>query len=246
MICPGHGTRLDVRPLSAVLLGALLGVGIWATRSVGYSAAGRQGRPSPEALPRFEAVPLRLGSWVGKPEPIEKTVWNVMGVDAALSRVYQGPTASVRLLVEARVGKSRDQFHMPMVCMTANGWSTLRSGVQPIHPKTFAEPVETTWLLMTQAGHYMAVRYWLWKDGKYTAGPSGIWRQVNAVAAWERLANANPKGALFLCYTDVDGLEDADAKLAAQAAFAEAVLPPIDRVLRERLSPGSGRLHPRA
>jgi EpsI family protein len=221
-----------IRPISAVLLGALLGVGIWVTRSVGYSAAGATDRPPQEALPQFDRVPLRVGNWVGKPEPIGEDEQDLMGVDAALSRVYQGPTRTVRFLVEARVGKSRDQFHMPMVCMTSNGWSTLKSGVQTIHPKGFAKPVETTWLFMTQAGQYMAIRYWLWKDGHYTAGPSGVWRQLNAVAAWERLRNADPKGALFLCYTPVDRAEDADAALASQTDFAEAVLPSVDQTLQ--------------
>jgi len=234
------GTGWGIRPVSAVLMGALLGAGVWVTRSVGYNAAGAVARAPEEALPKFEDVPLRVGDWVGRPEPIAKSDWNIMGVDAALSRVYQGPKCSVRFLVEARVGKSRDQFHMPMVCMTANGWSTLRSGVQAIHPKGFAKPVETTWLLMTQAGHYTVVRYWLWNNDGYVAGPSGVWRQLNAVAAWERLRNADPQGALFLCYTPVDQASAASAGLTAQAEFAEAILPAMDQVLRAGRAPVDG------
>jgi EpsI family protein len=222
---------MPVRALPAFLFALLLGAGVWATRLVGYQATQGQAPPSPQTMPVFSGVPMTVGHWHGRDQPIPASDWKIMGADAALSRVYEGPECSVRFIVEARMGKSRDQFHLPMVCMTANGWSTLKNGVAPIHPPGLAEPVETVWLLMTQAGQYTVVRYWLWADGRYTAAPSDFWRQMNALAAWERLRSPNPTGALFLCYTKLERPEQLQQALAAQAQFAESILPPIDKTL---------------
>jgi EpsI family protein len=226
----GAGTA-RIGALSAALFVALLGAGVWATRSVGYQAAADVAPVLQEAVPIFRDVPLQVGSWQGRDEPIPEGDWKIMGVDAALSRVYEGPEYSVRLIVEARIGKSRDQFHLPMVCMTSNGWSTLKSGVESIHPPGLAKPVETVWIHMTNEGRTMLVRYWLWADGHYVPPPSALVRQLNAVAAWERLRNADPKGALFLCYTDVPQGRDAKSAMAAQAQFAESILPSVDQAL---------------
>ena len=227
--------RVGVLGAAALLL--LLAGGLWAARSTGYGAA-KPVAASAEQLPPFEDVPMQIGAWRGKPEPIEKNVWAQMGVDAALSRVYKSGDLEVRLLVEARVGGSRDQFHMPMVCMTANGWSTMGSGVEALNPPGMRQPVETTWMLMTQAGQYMLVRYWLWNQEEgYVRAPSALLRQVNAVAAWERLHNANPTGALFLCYTPVPDVRASTEARKAQADFAAEALPYVDDVLRASMQP---------
>jgi EpsI family protein len=220
-----------VGALSAALFAAALGCGVWATRSVGYQAPDRKAPDAQDAKGIFASVPLHVDSWEGREEPIPKGEWKIMDVDAALSRVYQGPEHSVRLIVETRIGKSRGQFHMPMVCMTSNGWSTLQSGVETIHPPGLAEPVKTVWILMTKEGHTMLVRYWLWADGNYVPPPSALVRQLSAVAAWERLRTANPKGALFLCYTEVPEGADVRSAMSAQAQFAESILPSVDKAL---------------
>lgn len=221
----------QVGVLSGLLLALLLGGGIWVTRAVGYSAAPTV-PATPDELQVFQRVPMVVDGWHGREEPIRRAAWDIMGVDAALSRVYEKDDVQVRLLVEVRLGGSRDQFHMPMVCMTANGWSTLRSGVERIHPEGLREPIDTVWIVFTQGGHQALVRYWLWTGEKYVAAPSSVWRQLNAVAAWERLRNANPKGALFLCYTDLKGEQGFEAAKAAQKDLAEKILPHLDEALR--------------
>ncbi len=222
--------------LGAAALLALLAAGVWAARTVGYGAA-KPGKTPIERLPPFEEVPMQIGVWHGKPEPIKASEWAQMGVDAALSRVYTSGDKEVRLLVEARIGGSRDQFHLPMVCMTANGWSALATGVEPISPPGMGQSIDTTWMLMTQAGQYMLVRYWLWDGESYAKAPSNFWRQANAVAAWERLRNADPKGALFLCYTPVPDVARGAEAREAQAEFAAEALPYVDDVLRGSVQP---------
>jgi EpsI family protein len=222
----------QVGVFSALLLALVLGGGIWVTRAVGYSAA-PTAPATPDELPVFQRVPMVVDGWHGREEPIKQSVWDIMGVDAALSRVYDKDDVQVRLLVEVRLGGSRDQFHMPMVCMTANGWSTLRSGVEQIRPEGLPEPIDTVWIVFTQAGRQMLVRYWLWTGEKYVAAPSSAWRQLNAVAAWERLRNANPTGALFLCYTDLKGEQSFEAAQAAQKDLAEKLLPDLDQALQQ-------------
>jgi EpsI family protein len=220
---------------NAFLLALALVAGIWVTRAVGYTAA-PQAADTPDSVPVFESVPMVVDEWTGREDPIKQQEWDIMGVDAALSRVYEKGGVDVRLIAEARVGKSKDQFHMPMVCMTANGWSALKSGVEQVHPAGFPEPIDTVWILFTQAGQQMLVRYWLWTGDKYEGAPSSVWRQLNAVAAWERLRNANPKGALFLCYTDLRGERSLEDVKAAQKDLVEMILPYLDDSLRQTSS----------
>ena len=222
----------QIGAFSALLLAVVLAAGVLVTRVVGYTAA-PSAPDAPDAVPVFEGVPIAVDGWDGREDPIKQHEWTIMDVDAALSRIYETDDVNVRLLVEARIGRSRGQFHMPMVCMTANGWSALKSGVEQIHPAGFPEPIDTVWILFTQADQQMLVRYWLWTGDEYVAAPSSVWRHLNAVAAWERLRNANPKGALFLCYTDLREEQPLEAAKAAQRDLAETILPRLDEALRQ-------------
>ena len=87
-----------------------------------------------------------------------------------------------------------------------------------------------------QAGQYKLVTYWFWTEEGYVEPPSALLRTTNAVAAWEKLRNANHRGALFLCYVDVERPEDLGRALATQRDFAEGTLPHVDRVLRQPIS----------
>jgi len=111
----------------AALLVAILSVG-------GVEAANRAGAAKYFAQIRetVEAVPYRIGSWVGSDvEPLESAV-ELLRPNAIMQRRYVEPASgrSVSLLV-VHTGDMRDMLgHYPPVCYPAQGWREIDSNAR--------------------------------------------------------------------------------------------------------------------
>lgn len=76
----------------------------------------------------FEAVPLRLGDWIGEDQPLPPAAVEMLRPNAVLSRDYRRLGDPARLSVSIiHCGDVRDMgSHYPPICYPAHGWS-LRS-----------------------------------------------------------------------------------------------------------------------
>lgn len=110
--------------VSIALTGALL-LGAMALRSgttyseeqvAGYHAGVR------EAL---DAIPFRVGDWVGVDTPVPPAAQRLLRPNAILSRTYRDPEGRQATVMLVHCRDTRDMIgHYPPICYPAHGWRT--------------------------------------------------------------------------------------------------------------------------
>jgi len=120
--------NLNRRP---VIIATIVASFIMLSFGIGYRVlAARLAAPvdaislSPEAL---ERLPLQLGDWTGRQEPLDEAVVRATDTDAHVSRRYsrQNAPESVWLYIAYGV-RARDLMtHRPEVCYTGSGWTLI-------------------------------------------------------------------------------------------------------------------------
>lgn len=115
---------------SPLRLGILAAFGVAAAMLLAAGAryralAGELGRGGQAALVRTEdlaRVPMSIGAWRGRDEPIDKNIAAYTDADALLCRVYTRGGQTVVLYVAGGV-RARDMMpHRPGVCYPSHGW----------------------------------------------------------------------------------------------------------------------------
>ncbi len=80
---------------------------------------------SPAYTPNFETLPLRIADYEGESIEVDQSIFNFLGADAMLERLYTGPegTVSATLIY----GAHWRNVHSPAGCYPAQGWLIVNS-----------------------------------------------------------------------------------------------------------------------
>jgi EpsI family protein len=81
---------------------------------------------SPDAL---QILPMQIGDWTGRDEPLDEAIIEATDTDAHISRQYSRYNTSEQVLLYIAAGKrARDLMpHRPEVCYTGAGWTRVKS-----------------------------------------------------------------------------------------------------------------------
>jgi EpsI family protein len=114
----------------AVLCGAILGIGMAAQAAL--AALNRTERPALR-MP-LASIPLDLGNWAGRDEPVDPDIIERAQTTEYLNRTYESRTQaglSVRLWINySRYGNNLR--HTPEICLPSGGWDKIESQTRVI------------------------------------------------------------------------------------------------------------------
>src|ERR1043166_6861043 len=72
------------------------------------------------------ALPLQLGLWQGRAEPLDERVLSVLGVDDYVNRSYVSNTKYLGLYVGFyQTQRQGSTIHSPMNCLPGSGWNVV-------------------------------------------------------------------------------------------------------------------------
>ncbi len=156
-------SRLYRVVLSALILAGGLGA------EAGFESLNRTERP-PLRRP-LATIPMELGAWVGRDEPVEAEVIERAQTTEYLNRTYENPRLpglSLRLWINYSQ-KGDNLRHTPEVCLPSTGWNKIESQTQSI-----AVPVERAGSLpITRLGYergelveHVGFWYYIFGEGK--------------------------------------------------------------------------------
>ncbi len=186
------------------------------------------------AAARLERVPLVIGDWAGRAEPIDPRAMTAAEVDGFLMRRYEsrrtGRNIGV-LLVCGRPGPVA--VHTPDVCYPGAGYE-------------MAQPQPQRSVLSLGTGHADAEFFWAGfrRDGSITRDGLRVQWSWNATNKWSAPDNARLAFAgqpfLYKLYviSEMTG-EDEPADVGAETDFLRQLLPELEKVL----FPASGADH---
>ncbi len=119
-----------------ILAAIAAGVAILLASGVSYRLAserlGRTSNPGLITTQELSRLPMQIGKWEGRDEPIDKAIAKYTNADALLCRVYSCPGQSVTAYVAGGV-RARDMMpHRPEVCYPSAGWTLSRSDAMQV------------------------------------------------------------------------------------------------------------------
>jgi EpsI family protein len=149
---------------SVVAVG-LLGAGL----AVHGAIEAGQGTVRPELKAPLSSIPLVLGSWVGRDEPMDPDVLERTQADDHINRVYEDrdhPGRRVTLWVNySRHGLNLR--HSPEVCLPSGGWSKVESQTAVVDvPRPGAGTQSLTRLAYTRADLVQGIDFWYYIFGE--------------------------------------------------------------------------------
>ncbi len=201
-------------PATVLAAGALL-----------VAASGRQ-RSLPLQLPLADAVPARIGAWVGRDRPIGDEERRVAGMDDYLMRVYAEPGAAAAFSLYVGYYRSQAQgrtIHSPKNCLPGAGWEVLTTRTMRV--ATAGGPVTVNRALLQNEGQRALVLYWYQGRGRVTANEYAVkWNLLRDAALRRRTEEA-----LVRVIVPVDGSEARAEQVAVRAALT--AVPAVARAL---------------
>lgn len=140
------------RWLSTVLIAMLLASG-----AVAWSFRLRP--PLSVDTSALASLPLRLGRWQGKDQPMQRGIEEMLAADFNLQRTYVHPVGGTVWLYVGYYGTERGgrPEHTPSVCYPSNGWKILEREEIVIDPETRRRTNE---LVVEKDGERRLVHYW--------------------------------------------------------------------------------------
>jgi hypothetical protein len=217
--------QIQMSPLRRAALGvAILAAGLGA--QAGLDEATRAERP---ALRRpLATLPMQLGEWVGRDEPIDEAVRAKAQADDCLNRVYEHPARPGRPLA-LWINYSRTGLnlrHSPEVCLPGQGWRKVESlcRVLTVRPAG-GRPQSITKLGYAQGELVRGVGFWYYIFGE------GPWEHyVRRLPITSRSCHGRTtRGSGMTVEVFCPGESDPDGQ--ALRDFAAALLPALEPIL---------------
>ena len=146
----------------------VLGIGL--AGQLGLDAATRADRP-PLRRP-LSSLPMRLGDWVGRDEPVDPDVRDRSQADELVNRVYEDPKRPGRRLV-LWINYSREGLnlrHSPEVCLPGNGWSKVESQCRTLDvpgPGATDQPITVLGYEREQLAQGIGFWYYIFGEGRW-------------------------------------------------------------------------------
>lgn len=168
-----------------------------------------------------------VGDWTGKDFPLQPDVLKILGAGDVLTRFYSKPTPGplidlfVAYFPSQRTGET---MHSPQNCLPGTGWTPLEHSFRELAAPGGRRIVVNRYLIAKGLDRDM-VLYWYQSHGRTVA--SEYRAKIYLVA--DSIRSGRSDGALVRVITPVGRSEDAQAAEARAAAFAEGILPLLDK-----------------
>jgi EpsI family protein len=124
----------------------------------------------PPSRPLSE-FPLKIDSWVGRPERFDDQVYQVLGVDETVLAAYHAPAGAwVQLYVGFYESQREGELiHSPKNCMPGAGWSIVHTSLEPLSVPSHDKPIEVIKLILQKGTQRQMVLYWFQSRGRFIA-----------------------------------------------------------------------------
>lgn len=216
-----------MNPLRRIFLClSLLGFGLVA--EAGLERINRCDRPGLKA--KLSSIPMTLGHWVGRDEPVEPDIIERAQTDDWINRVYEDPAEPGRRLTlwmnYSRTGLN--MRHSPEVCLPSGGWTKIESATRVFDvdgPDGRAVP-------MTRLGYargelVQGIGFWY-----YIFGEGRVERWVRRLPITSRSSHGRTtRGSGLTVEVFCPGPVDPDGE--ALKEFARALLAELEPILPE-------------
>jgi len=184
---------------------------------------------SPAPRRPLEEFPKVLGDWSGRDFALEPGVLTVLGAGDVLTRLYQRPMPGspidlfIAFFPSQRTGET---IHSPQNCLPGAGWTPLEHGFRELTGPGGQKIVVNRYLIAKGLDRDL-VLYWYQSHGRAVA--SEYWAKIYLVA--DSIRNGRSDGSLIRIITPVGRSEDEQAAESRAAAFAEGILPLLDKYI---------------
>jgi hypothetical protein len=210
----------------AILAIVILGSGLGA--QVALEAAARTPRP---LLKRpLATLPMQVGRWLGRDEPIDADVLERAQTDDYLNRTYEDPARpgrALRLWINYST-LGLNLRHSPEICLPSGGWTKIESLTRVLEvPRPSAKAVRVTRLGYSQADVVQGVGFWY-----YIFGEGSLEHFVRSLPITSRSSHGRTtRGSGLTVEVFCPGGEDPDGEDLKQ--FAAALLEELEPLLPE-------------
>ena len=214
-------------PVRRILLClGLLSLGLVA--DVGLEFANHCDRPEPGA--KLATIPMSLGRWVGRDEPVAPDIIERAQTDDWINRVYEDPSQPGRTLTlwmnYSRTGLN--MRHSPEVCLPSGGWTKIESATRILQVASpGGQTIPVTRLGYGQAELVQGIGFWYYIFGE---GPVERWVRrlpITSRSSHGRTTRGSGLTVEVFCPGDVD--PDGEALIE----FASALLTELEPILPE-------------
>ena len=174
-----------------------------------------------------EAVPTTIGSWVGKPVPLERKVYDILETaDVAALEYTRGTEEPIWFAQVAGFG-NRAAFHPPELCFVGSHFEVLERG--PVTVMVQGRPHHLMRLVIGQEGRRYEAWYWFTANGRVTPN----YYQQQWWLVMDSLKGRAASGTLMRLSTPIDSPEASHRRLmsfltsweSAQSAEASDATP---------------------
>ena len=171
--------------------------------------------------------PIKLGTWTGTDNPIDKDSLEVLGRGEFLLRIYQNeeqPQPFVDLFIAYyRSQRAGETPHSPQHCLPGAGWAPIENTrvklSMPGH-----EPFPVNRYVIAKQDARQIVLYWFWAHDRGVA--SEYWNKYYLVADSIKMNRSD--GALIRITGPIQPGETVDAAQQRISPFVNSVLPLLD------------------
>jgi EpsI family protein len=171
-------------------------------------------------------LPLTLGNWTGKEQPLEARIVQVVGVSDYTNRIYSSQQAGLAQVYIGYYSNQRtgDTIHSPKNCLPGAGWDPVQSDYATISIPGGRQIVVNEYVIQ-QGLDKMLVFYWYQDRGRVIASEysAKFWMVADAIS------RNRTDGALVRLITPLhDDEVDARARLVS---FTQILFPHLESVI---------------
>lgn len=212
-------------PIRRILLClGLLSSGLVADAGLGL--ANRCDRPEPNA--KLAMIPMSLGRWIGRDEPVAPDIIERAQADDWINRVYEDSRQHGRRLTLwmnfSRTGLN--MRHSPEVCLPSGGWTKIESATRILQVSSpRGRPVLVTRLGYTQGELVQGIGFWY-----YIFGEGSVEQWVRRLPITNRSSHGRTTRGSGLT-VEVFCTGDVDPDGEALIDFASALLTELEPIL---------------
>lgn len=184
--------------------------------------------PRPRLKRPLASVPLQLGRWVGRDEPMDPEILREAQCDDYLNRIYEDPSRPgrpLRLWINYSI-HGLNLRHSPEVCLPSGGWEKIEARTRVLNitnPEARMQPL--TRLAYQQGDVVKSVGFWYYIFGE---GPLEHFARSLPISSRSSHGRTTRGSGLTV---EVFGPGEADPDGEAMREFAAALLEALEPVL---------------